>query len=210
MTRRELPTALEVLVLLATPLLFAMPLVLATPLWAGLDTIEEEIWCKDLTGDHQVDYDDVGVLVARFGACGGCQADFNENGFVGRGDLLILLGNWGDCGVKGDLNDDGGVDVQDLDQVTADLGLQCRIDLDHNGRVAGIDQHLAEMAWFGDPDYHPMADIDESGGLDPTDLLVVVRANGTDCSSDVNHDGSVDSLDVDMICELAGLCPPSG
>lgn len=198
MTRRELPTALAVFLLLASPV------------WAGGDSIEEEIWCKDLTGDHQVDYDDIGVLVARFGPCVRCRADFNENGFVGRGDLLMMLGNWGDCGVKGDVNGDGTVDQADLDQVTSDLGLKCAIDLDHNGRVAGIDQHLAEMAWAGDPDYHPAADIDHSGGLDPTDLLQVVQANGDDCSSDINHDGVVNDRDTDMVCVLAGLCPGNG
>ncbi|MEE9129698.1 MAG: hypothetical protein V3T84_06735 [Phycisphaerales bacterium] len=36
-------------------------------------------------------------LLASWGPCKGCPADFDGNGSVGVSDLLALLANWGPC-----------------------------------------------------------------------------------------------------------------
>jgi hypothetical protein len=43
-----------------------------------------------------------------------CPGDVNGDGVVDLGDLLALLGAWGEGGGDADLNDDGVVDVSDL------------------------------------------------------------------------------------------------
>jgi hypothetical protein len=52
----------------------------------------------DLTGDGQVGFADLSILLAAWGACDGCAADLDGNGSVGFSDLSILLANWGGCG----------------------------------------------------------------------------------------------------------------
>jgi len=54
----------------------------------------------------------------------GCLGDFNGNGFVDGGDLLILLSAWGNCdGCDADLNSDGQVDGQDMLILLANWGV---------------------------------------------------------------------------------------
>lgn len=51
----------------------------------------------DLNGDDRVDFADLLILLARFGACppiGGCPGDLDGNGRVDFADLLILLAAW--------------------------------------------------------------------------------------------------------------------
>ena len=45
---------------------------------------------------------------------GSCLGDLNSDGRVDGGDLIVLLGAWGEPGPLGDLNDDGMVDGSDL------------------------------------------------------------------------------------------------
>ncbi len=49
----------------------------------------------DLNGDGVVDGADLGMLLAQWGACPGCDADLDSNGVVDGSDLGTLLGNWG-------------------------------------------------------------------------------------------------------------------
>ena len=48
-------------------------------------------------GNGDVGADDLGQLLATWGACPGCAADFDEGGSVGVEDLAELLANWGNC-----------------------------------------------------------------------------------------------------------------
>jgi hypothetical protein len=43
-----------------------------------------------------------------------CTGDADGDGFVGAGDILVVLGSWGDGGGPADFNGDGIVDVADL------------------------------------------------------------------------------------------------
>jgi hypothetical protein len=49
----------------------------------------------DLNGDGIVNGADMGLLLASWGACSGCDADLNGDGLVNGGDLGLLLSNWG-------------------------------------------------------------------------------------------------------------------
>ena len=40
---------------------------------------------------------DLLFMLASWGPCKGCPADFDGNGTVGASDLLVLLANWGPC-----------------------------------------------------------------------------------------------------------------
>ena len=49
----------------------------------------------DLTGDGVVDAADLAQLLADWGACSGCAADYTADGIVSAADLAELLANWG-------------------------------------------------------------------------------------------------------------------
>ena len=49
----------------------------------------------DTNGDGLVNVTDLLTLLASWGSCGGCPADFNSDSMVNVTDLLNLLGNWG-------------------------------------------------------------------------------------------------------------------
>lgn len=54
----------------------------------------------------------------------GCaDADHNEDGVVGTGDLLIILEEWGGSGA--DSNGDGTTNIQDLTTFLIYYGIQC-------------------------------------------------------------------------------------
>jgi hypothetical protein len=48
----------------------------------------------DFNGDGVVNGDDLGTLLANWGACASCPADLNGDGFVDGNDLGQLLGLW--------------------------------------------------------------------------------------------------------------------
>ena len=61
---------------------------------------------------------------------GNCPEDIDESGFVGVGDLLAVIKQWGDCGdgtyrPSADVNGDCCVDVSDILQVIAVWGQDC-------------------------------------------------------------------------------------
>ena len=37
------------------------------------------------------------ISVTAVTACDPCQADLDDNGFVGVGDMLLMFANWGPC-----------------------------------------------------------------------------------------------------------------
>jgi hypothetical protein len=47
-----------------------------------------------LNGDARVTAADLGILLASWGACTGCAADFDGDGTVAGFDLGVLLGQW--------------------------------------------------------------------------------------------------------------------
>ena len=48
----------------------------------------------DLNGDGLVDGADLGLMLAAWGSCSGCDADLNEDGLVNGADLGLLLAAW--------------------------------------------------------------------------------------------------------------------
>ncbi len=201
----------------------------------GKTIVELRQWCVgNVTGfsdditEMVVDADDVTELVANFGAecpedceypfCPAvCDFDLNHNHVVGEGDLRVLLGNWGPCRDQADVNGDGVVDLDDAAQVVADLGTDCRPDLDLSGVVEGNDLNLAQLAW-GPGDDH-QGDVDRDGLLEiADDLLAVINALGRECTSDVVFDGTVDCEDLMCVCDegldccavVASECPELG
>ncbi len=53
--------------------------------------------CPDPTGDGTVGITDFLAVLAAWGPCVSCAADFDDDGFVGITDLLMLLAAWGPC-----------------------------------------------------------------------------------------------------------------
>ena len=51
----------------------------------------------DLTGDNNVNSDDLFQLLGSWGACGACSSDLTDDGVVNADDLFQLLGAWGVC-----------------------------------------------------------------------------------------------------------------
>ena len=51
----------------------------------------------DLTGDDQVDIDDLFAVLAAWGTCDECPEDINEDGVVDIDDLFAVLAAWGPC-----------------------------------------------------------------------------------------------------------------
>jgi hypothetical protein len=171
----------------------------------------------DLATDGKVDEDDVQVLLDCFdGECSlsfddievgkecsdslGCPADLNNNHLVGEGDLRVLLGHWGACQEPGDVDDDGDADLDDVMEVLDQQGLDCRADLDREGRVGGNDIAIAEAAWFGGDGAFARADVDGSGTLGILDLLKVIESMGQGCRADIDGNGTVECQDFDYAC----------
>ncbi|MCP3960444.1 MAG: hypothetical protein GY719_21580 [bacterium] len=144
----------------------------------------------------------------------GCPEDLNHNHSVGRGDVRMVLANWGDCPVDGDIDGDGDADEDDMNAVLEDLGRDCRTDLDRNGLVGGTDLAIAEAVWGPHDDPHLGTDLD-GDGLSIAELMAVFNAIGTSCRADFNYDGTVDFGDYCEVCALVGgscsiiICPPA-
>jgi hypothetical protein len=51
----------------------------------------------DITGDDEVGFADLLLLLAAWGPCPGCPEDLDDDDFVGFQDLLLLLAEWGPC-----------------------------------------------------------------------------------------------------------------
>ena len=51
----------------------------------------------DLSGDAQIGFDDLLVVLSAWGDCAACAADLDGDGLVGFSDLLIVLSGWGAC-----------------------------------------------------------------------------------------------------------------
>lgn len=65
----------------------------------------------DLNGDGVVNGADMGLLLAQWGRCSGCDADLNGDGIVNGADMGLLLANWG--GAAGREGFDGDRDPAD-------------------------------------------------------------------------------------------------
>jgi hypothetical protein len=58
----------------------------------------EPVECvEDLSGDNQVNSDDLFILLGGWGPCVGCPGDFNGDDLINTDDLFVLLGGWGPC-----------------------------------------------------------------------------------------------------------------
>ena len=53
--------------------------------------------CPDINGDLAVDFQDLLVVLASWGPCIDCPADFDNSGAVDFQDLLTVLAAWGPC-----------------------------------------------------------------------------------------------------------------
>ena len=71
-----------------------------------LDLSEDLLAPLEVLGHHPgdlylqtqpVDFADLLEVLGSWGACGGCDEDFDGNGVVGFDDLLNLLSKWGAC-----------------------------------------------------------------------------------------------------------------
>jgi len=57
----------------------------------------EPLCPADLNGDGVVNVSDLLILLGEWGDCAGCDSDLNNDGVVNVSDLLVLLGAWGQC-----------------------------------------------------------------------------------------------------------------
>lgn len=51
----------------------------------------------DISGNGQVDFQDLLAVLSAFGVCEGCPEDLDDDDAVGFSDLLIVLSSWGPC-----------------------------------------------------------------------------------------------------------------
>ncbi len=51
----------------------------------------------DIDGDGMAGFADLLLILSNWGSCGLCPEDLDGNGDVGFGDVLLLLSNWGTC-----------------------------------------------------------------------------------------------------------------
>lgn len=64
-------------------------------------TVDAIVPCLgDLDGDGKIDGADLGLLLASWGPCRGCDADLDGSGAVDGADLGVLLAAWGPCPSK--------------------------------------------------------------------------------------------------------------
>ncbi|MEE2972284.1 MAG: hypothetical protein VX672_04090 [Planctomycetota bacterium] len=59
--------------------------------------IKESPCAGDVNGDRRVDSADLGLLLGRWGVCGGCPEDLNGDGIVNAADLGLVLAAFGPC-----------------------------------------------------------------------------------------------------------------
>lgn len=115
--------------------------------------------------------------------------DFDDNGVVDTNDLLAQLSAIGGDDLSYDHNQDGTVDVTDLDLLRANFG--------RDGQF-----------------YMANPDIDGSGSVDVNDLMSVLSSvgdtavDGQNPSGDLNQDGVVDQADIDMVLAMFGQNMP--
>ena len=50
-----------------------------------------------MDGDSDVDVNDLLAVISSWGACSGCEADLDDNGYVDVTDLLSIIDDWGSC-----------------------------------------------------------------------------------------------------------------
>lgn len=171
----------------------------------------------DVNGDGVVDAVDYG-LVANAVGLADPRLDLDGNGTVGKEDIAILLGFFGGGCAKScpaDLDGDGDVDGDDRARLEADIGLDCRPDLDRDGRVdaGGGDDEDADVlfAYFRQPappwTAESRADLRVDQFVNRLDYEVLAAAVPRDCRADLNSDGAVDATDVWALLSSWGACP---
>ncbi|MCP4759859.1 MAG: hypothetical protein GY894_07220 [Planctomycetes bacterium] len=65
--------------------------------FAAIHVGEIETCPSDISGDGEVNVDDILAVVAAFGACDSCDEDLDGDGIVGIDDLLVAIADWGSC-----------------------------------------------------------------------------------------------------------------
>ena len=77
-----------------------LPAILCSGTWGGAGSFCNDacITCEgDIDGSGTVGVEDLLVVIASWGSCGGCTGDLTGDGVVGVEDLLIIIANWGFC-----------------------------------------------------------------------------------------------------------------
>ena len=106
-----------------------------------------------------------------------------------------------------DFNGDGNVDLLDGSLLGAAYGTaDPRIDVDGDGTVGDEDVSIF-FAFFPQTCAGCMANLDDSDGLNEVnaaDRIALELAYGTDCRGDLNRDGTIDKLDIDLFVLYIG------
>ncbi len=173
--------------------------------------VSGDIWCDD----GAIDFKDFRRVAGRIGdACNYdvelCEEDLNHNHFIDYSDAMIVAANMGRSCKRADVNGDGVEDLADVTTAIAALDTDCLADLDRDGTITVLDRLHVQAAFDSDPHSHPRATqlAGNVCAIGVNDVIAALNAAGTDCRSDVTHDGRVDCHDVNKICEAIGLCPP--
>lgn len=102
-----------------------------------------------------------------------------------------------------DVNDDCVVDTADMDQINRLIGTKIKFDkgdLNGNGIIDVDDYFMVNVSVGSTCGNRLIGDVDGSGVVDSSDLSEMLSAYGTtDDAGDINQDGDVDDLDLDLL-----------
>ncbi len=196
----------------------------------GVLDVEDRLWllrawgveCEcyaDLDGSGVVDTSDVNFVLTLFGLSGNdgfCKAEFfdlDNSGLVDQGDLDHIRATYG-CGSDDPCATDANCFSDGSNEIV------CRADYDGDGIVDQDDFDLLNSIvnrFMAPPTPTEILLYDLDGGttcdavLDGEDLVIMFSMLGSACGcrADMNADGTVDSLDVDIVAGLYGASASS-
>jgi len=105
--------------------------------------------------------------------------DLNNDGFVDRTDMKMMLNNWGPCENETrcyDVTDDKKVDVRDLLQLLGAWNPRPSPDLNNDGKIDKLDLDILIEAWGECNDTSCNADLNNDGEVGIRDLLILLRS----------------------------------
>lgn len=144
----------------------------------------------DVNHDGKVGCFDRGFVLGNWGSCPEVDPDLTGDEIVDCRDLDALIHAFGDCSI--DVNQNGIWDAEDPS-----------LDVDNNGLVTLNDVELV-ACFFGLAGSGPHLDFDGNGRVGPEDQQIVAAHLNQECRFDLDQSGGVDPMDVHVVIERWG------